>query len=347
MDIRKHHLQQAVEQRIINPQQADALWALWRQQNSHVPQFGFTHVLYYLGGLLAIGAMSLFMNLGWEAFGGTAIVVLCLLYGMAGITLTEYFRKRSLHIPAGICATFVVVLVPLAVYGLQQALGFWPDDTMVYRDYHHWIDWRWLMMELATLAAAAVMLWRYRYPFLVMPVAVTLWYMSMDIADWIFYGHNGVFDWTLKQQVSALFGAVMILLAFWVDFRNQSGRDYPFWLYLFGVITFWGGLSFMESDSEWNKFIYFLLNMGMVFTGVLIRRRVFAVFGALGMFGYCWHLADKIFKDSWLFPISLTLIGLLIVCIGVWWQKNEAVYTQKLQNKMPQAVRRFLQRKFQ
>lgn len=346
MNISRHHLERAVARKIIDMQQADALWSLWQEQNRDTPQFSFTHVLYYIGGLLAIGAMSLFMTLGWETFGGTAIVVLCLIYGAAGLLLTEYFRKRNLFVPAGICAVFVVALVPLAVYGVQQALGFWPDSQKVYRDYHRWIDWRWLMMELATLAAAAVMLRRYRYPFLVMPVAVTLWYLSMDVADWIAYGHGGSSDWTLRQQVSVVFGAAMVLLALWVDFRNRSGRDYPFWLYLFGVMTFWGGLSLMDSDSEWSKFAYFLLNTAMVFTGVLIRRRVFAVFGVLGMFGYAWHLADKIFKDSWLFPISLTLVGLAVVYFGVWWQKNDRIMTQKLHNKMPVAVRDFLQRKF-
>ena len=100
MDIRKHHLQQAVERQIISEQQSDALWQLWQSQQSAVPQFSFNHVLYYLGGLLAIGAMTLFMTLGWETFGGSAIVALCLLYGLPGVALTEYFHNRGLAIPA-------------------------------------------------------------------------------------------------------------------------------------------------------------------------------------------------------------------------------------------------------
>lgn len=346
MDIRPHHLRQAVAERIINQSQADALWQLWQTQQDEVPQFRFNHVLYYFGGLLAIGAMSLFMTLGWETFGGSAIVLLCLLYGAAGLALTEYFRKRQLAIPAGICAAFVVVLVPLAVYGIQEMLGLWSGDR-VYRDYHRWVDWRWLLMELATLAAGALMFWRYRYPFLLMPVAVTLWYMSMDVAHWIAFGLDGYDDWTLRKQVSVLFGILMIALALWVDFRNQSVRDHPFWLYLFGVLAFWGGLSLMESDSEWRKFAYCMVNVGMVLAGVLIRRRVFLVFGALGIFGYCWHLADRVFQDSWLFPLALTLMGLLMIGLGVWWQKHEARLTIRLQNRMPATVRRFLQQKFQ
>ena len=340
MDIRKHHLQQAVEQQIISEQQSDALWQLWQSQQSTVPQFSLNHVLYYLGGLLAIGAMTLFMTLGWETFGGSAIVALCLLYGVPGVVLTEYFHKRGLAIPAGICAVFVVVLVPLAVYGVQLEMGLWPG-----RDYA-WGDGRWLAMELATLAAGGLMLWRYRYPFLLMPIAVMLWGMSMDAANWLIYGQDSYNTWLFSEQVSMWFGLVMILLALWIDFRNRSERDYPFWLYLFGVIAFWGGLTMMDANSEWGKLRYCLINLMMLLTGVLIRRRAFVVFAAFGIFGYCYHLANRVFKGSWLLPISLTLAGLAIVLLGIWWQRNEAVFTEKLQSKMPPTVRRFLQRKF-
>ena len=112
MNLHKRHLQQAVEQQIINAQQAEQLWQFWQQQGNHTPQFRFTHVLYYLGGMLAIGALSLFMTLGWESFGGAAIVVLCVLYGVAAYGLVEFFQKRQLVIPAGIGDTFMMVLVP-------------------------------------------------------------------------------------------------------------------------------------------------------------------------------------------------------------------------------------------
>lgn len=50
----------------------------------------------------------------------------------------------------------MVVLVPLAVYGVQQEMGLWLRDQL-YRDYR-WGDGRWLTMELALLAAGAAML---------------------------------------------------------------------------------------------------------------------------------------------------------------------------------------------
>ena len=341
----RQQLQEGVAQGIISREQAEALWTLWQDQQHGVPRFDFTHILYYLGGLLAIGAMTLFMNLGWERFGGWGIVASCLLYAVAGLWLLRYFTAKNLPIPAGICAVFVVALTPLAVYGLQQGLGVWPPpDDFRYRDYHRWIEWHWLYMELATLAVAAVMFYRHRYPFLLLPVAFTLWYLSMDATTWL---ADGDFDWRLRRIVSVLFGMGMLALGLWVDIRSRrSGRDYAFWLYVFGALTFWGGLTAMDSNSELTKFIYCLINLGLIGAGALLVRRVLVVFGAIGLVLYVEHLADKFFKDSWLFPISLTLVGLGIVLLGIWWQRNEVVFTEKLQSKMPPAIRRILQRKF-
>ena len=43
------------------------------------PRFSFTHVLYYFGGMLAIGAMSCSMTLGWQRFGDWGVFFIALL----------------------------------------------------------------------------------------------------------------------------------------------------------------------------------------------------------------------------------------------------------------------------
>ena len=339
MKITRKHLDAAVEQGILDRAQADALFAFLGSRPDVSPGFDFTQVLYYLGGLIAIGAMTLFMNLGWESFGGWGILAISLVYAVAGLRLGEWFQARGHAIPAGICVTFVVALTPLAIYGLQQGLGVWPADS-VYRDYHRYIRWHWLFMELGTLAVGVVMAWRYRYPFLVMPVAVTLWYLSMDLAAMI---AGGPPDLALRALVSMYFGLGMVLLAFWVDLRARAGADYAFWLYLFGVLAFWGGMTAQHSDSEWSKFAYFCINLLMIGVGVVLVRRVFLVFGALGVSIYLGHLAANVFRDSWLFPIALTAIGLLIVYLGVWWQRHEQAVTGRVQGLLPGPLRELLE----
>ena len=63
------------------------------------------HVLYYLGGMIAIGAMSLFMTLGWNSLGGWGGFVTAIFYGALALALTHGSSRQAPRIPAGIMAT--------------------------------------------------------------------------------------------------------------------------------------------------------------------------------------------------------------------------------------------------
>jgi hypothetical protein len=324
VNITRDGLQDAVKEGILSNEQAEALYQHLESLPGAGPAFSFTNILYYFGGLTAIGAMTLFMNLGWEQFGGWGILFIAILYAGIGLLLTERFRRGGHHIPAGICATFAIAMTPLAIYGLQQGMGWWPDET-TYRDYHRYIKWHWIYLELGTLAVGAALAWRYRYPFMIMPVAVTLWYTSMDVTAMLTHGEA---DYIFKAFVTLWFGLLMTLTAFWVDI---------------GVMTFWCGLSLQQSDSELSKFVYFCINLGLIFAGAVLVRRVFVVFGALGCAGYMQHLASYIFQDSWLFPVALTAIGLGIVYLGLVWQRNEKTITRRMRTVLPVVLRELLE----
>lgn len=341
MHVTRSSLHEAVETGLLDAGQAEKLWQFWVERGQDRPSFRFTHILYYLGGLIAIGAMTLFMTLGWERFGGWGLCAIALGYAAIALALTHHFLyARRLSVPAGITATLAVSLTPLAVYGFQVAMGWWADGH-VYRDYHVYIDWRWIFMELGTLASGAVLLWGYRLPFMVMPVAATLWYMSMDLTPFLF----GVEDqsWELRKLVSLWSGVGIMLLGFWIDVRSRRIKDYAFWLYFFGVVAFWGGLSLMRSDSEWNKFFYLCINLGLILIGATLGRRVFVVFGALGAAGYVGHLAYDVFRDSMAFPFVLTFIGLGVIALGVVWQRHEAGVGARLRGLLPAPLRELLE----
>ncbi|MBF0460826.1 MAG: DUF2157 domain-containing protein [Magnetococcales bacterium] len=333
MDIQKAALDQAVAQHILTAETSEQLWLFLENRHRDQPSFQGTHILYYLGGLIAIAALSLFITVGWATFGGWGLFGIALSLGVGTVSLAHWFLDRQkLAIPAGIMLALTVVLVPLAIYGLQTGLGFW-GDGLQYRDYHTHIDWRWLLMELGTLAAGALLLWQFRLPFAVMPVAVTLWYISLDLTPFL-TGH-GVWEGNTAQIVSLCFGLGTLLLALWVDWRNRSDRDFAFWLYIFGVMTFWGGLSLLNSTNELNQLLYCCLNVGLVWLGGILQRRVFAVFGGLGLAGYLFHLSYRVFANSILFPFVLAGVGLGMVYLGSLWQKNEARLATHHQRLLP------------
>jgi hypothetical protein len=345
--IRRTELDGAVSAGILSAQQADRLAAFLAERAAAAPavtgpRFTFVHVLYYLGGMIAIGAMSIFMTLGWNALGGWGGFFISVCYAVLALALTHWFiDAKHLEVPAGITATLAVVMVPLAIFFVQMALGYWGENKP-YRDYHVFIDWRWLMMEFGTLAIGAILLWRYRFPFMLMPIAVTLWYMSMDLVPYLL-GADTVYDWEIRKFISLWFGLAMVLVAFWVDLRSRFSRDYAFWLYLFGVLTFWGGLSLMKSGSEWGKLGYCGINVTMILLGAVLGRRVFAVFGGLGVAGYLGYLSYRVFKDSMIFPLVLSLVGLAIIGLGVLWQRREAPWSERLRGFLPGPLRELIE----
>ena len=81
--LERHHLDEAAQAGLISGAQASALWSFLCEHASALvaghATFSLSNVLHYLGGMLAIGAMSIFATLGWEQFGGAGVFFIALL----------------------------------------------------------------------------------------------------------------------------------------------------------------------------------------------------------------------------------------------------------------------------
>ncbi|TMA19941.1 MAG: DUF2157 domain-containing protein [Deltaproteobacteria bacterium] len=322
MQIEREDLDEAVRQRIVDPQQAAELWTFLgeRERGPSHGRFNGINVAYYLGALIVVAAMGWLMNLGWESFGGAGIFIISALYAVcfvfAGRTL---YATSETRIPGGLLYTVAVCMTPLVVYGLERWTGVWMDaDPGNYRGFFPWIKGGWFAMEAATVLAGLFALRKVKFPFLVAPIAFVLWFMSMDVLPALF--HASPWNGDLMRQVSIVFGLAMLFIAFQVDHRTEE--DYAFWLYLFGMTAFWGAITSMDSHSELARFGYCALNAGFIVASVLLRRRVLLVFGSIGVNLYLGHLAFVVFEHSKLFPFVLTLLGLSIIASAVGYQRN-------------------------
>jgi hypothetical protein len=77
---------------------------------------------------------------------------------------------------------------------------------------------------------------------------------------------------------------------------------------------------------------------------VLLRRRIFLVYGAIGVNLYLVGLAHDLFKDSMLFPFALTLLGLSVIALTVKYQRNRRAIDVRLQSLVPEWLRELLPR---
>ena len=83
MELNRGLLKDATEQGLISESQSEQLWDFLEARSQNIPHFRASHILYYFGGLIAIGAMSLFMTLGWEQFGGWGLFFIALAYSLS------------------------------------------------------------------------------------------------------------------------------------------------------------------------------------------------------------------------------------------------------------------------
>ena len=84
------------------------------------------------------------------------------------------------------------------------------------------------------------------------------------------------------------------------------------------------------------------INLGLILLSVVLKRRVFVVFGAIGVFAYTAHLADELFAESALFPFVLSAAGLAIIALGLVYAKNRPRLERAAQKLLPETARRFL-----
>jgi hypothetical protein len=198
--------------------------------------------------------------------------------------------------------------------------GIWPiRNPGTYHDYYVWINGSWIVMELATVLAAFAALRKIKFSFLVMPAAIAFWFLSMDLAEIVISGHQLTGE--IRSWVSVVVGLLILAIGYGVD-KISEKIDFAFWIYLAGLLSFWGGLTSLPSQNEFGKFIYCLINLGLIAASLRLQRKSFAVFGAFGLFIYLGHLAWDIFKDSALFPVVLAFIGVMMIVGTVQYQKN-------------------------
>jgi len=288
--------------------------------------FNLVTVAYYFGAMLMITACAWFLGDKWDDLGSPGILSTVVLYMLIAAGLGWWLRKKGYTVGGALLITVAVCLVPLLTYSIEDILGLWPSGHPgAYERYYPWINGSWIVMELATIAAAAIALRFVRFGFLTAPIAFSFWFLSMDLAALI--SRNADLGWENRQWISVFVGLVTLLVGYALDRTlhkpgEPRSEDFAFWCYLFGMLAFWGGLTSMDSDSELTKAAYALLNVGFILLSVKLRRSTFLVFGALGVHLYLGHLAYRVFQDSFFFPFALALLGLSLILLTVWMQRR-------------------------
>jgi hypothetical protein len=325
MRLSRTDLTSMVEDGIIDAGQADRIWSRLshRDDAGQRPRFDLVHLLWYAGALIVMAAMGLFSVEAWSRYGGFTLAAITAFYAVACAAAGSHlWHARGLRTPGGLLITVAVVMVPVTIGAIQDALGWWTSGSAPYRHFLPWVRSSWLPMALGTILAASVALRFFRFPFLTIPLVAALWLLSIELAPWLL---GEIWTGWRHQTILSLAVGLLILAAAWrIDIRSDG--DFAFWLHLAGLLAAWGGLSLLESDSELGHGLYCLVNVLLLFLSIFLMRRAYAVFGALGLGFYLVDLASRVFKGSLLFPVALSLVGIAVIALGLlYFRKRQAI----------------------
>ena len=293
----------------LNAEQVERISDSLIAASNHGDRTGGTRLM-YLGGVIALTAVSVLVGEGWRSGGpllgafGASIVMIAL-FGVA-----ELLHRREWKVPAGLAATVAIGLVPLVVFAFTQALGHKSRTGFgEYHDFYPWISSQWTLMEIATIAITGIALYRFRLPLLLLPAMVCSWFLSMDAASLIFGG-----DVTNNERLSLFVVVAVAMLGGGFALDHRGHRGHATWLHLGGLLTI-GSVACLAGSFTWWALA--ALGLAGLSVGVATGRNMYFVFGGIWAYSVASRLAFDTFGGNIAFPLTLLAGGAISVAAGM------------------------------
>src|SRR5690606_23097254 len=124
-----------------------------------------------------------------------------------------------------------------------------------------------------------------------------------------------------------------LALSWLADIRGRT--DFAFWGHLAGLLAFWVALGILALDDQVAPAAFAAVSAGLVALSAFLMRRLYAVFGGLGLAAYLGYLAGEVFAGSLLFPVALALIGLAVIGAGLLFFRARKAMAAWLARALP------------
>lgn len=338
MEIRRTDLERAADAGILTHEQAEALWSsLAHSPAATRPVHPWTRedslLLGAAGAITALSTWALVVT--WERFGGAGAVFVSVAWGLFLLRASRWGAGRGLEGAAGVLLGLAVAALPIAVHGTQHWLGLDGGSDAPVSDLASWAMSHGFLPAVAGVAAAVAAIWIRPAPFLSAVLVAALWFLLMDGAA-VLFGPSPA--WSDRAALSSLLGVLVLGAGLGAD--GIRHRDHAFWLYLAGLVAFWGGITTYHFASGLSLAFGGLVNAGLVFLALALRRRVFAVFGGIGLAGVLGQAAESLVDP--LVPFVLVAIVLAVAAGTAGYSRIERPLARAIRRHLPPFARRIL-----
>jgi hypothetical protein len=339
MEIGREDLDAAVRSGVLSAEQADALWRRLaaRERAPPPPRESALarDVIVVAVGLVCVPPAAWLLLDVWQRWGGAGGFAVSVALGCAFLAAARLVGRRSGSGATSVLVLAGVALVPVAVHAAQHWAGA-DLATAPPADLGDWLHDPDVPVLAATAIAGGVALRAFALPPLTLVLPVVAWFAAMSVAPAIF---GADVSWSQRALLSALVGLLVLAAGFAVDRRTR--RDHAFWLYLAGLVAFWGGLATYHAETGLSLALFVFLDVCLVLVAVVVRRRLFAVFGAVGLGGAAGHLAvDLLVPAAVAAALAAVAIGLTVASLA--YDRVEGRLRRAVVGHLPAALRRVL-----
>ena len=286
-------------------------------------------VLVGLGVLLVIGAHAWWSTKGYESMGIGIVLALTLLWQVGFLAAAEWAKRAGYGLIESGFAAIVAFYTPLTIYSIERLLGANFDED-AFADFYPWISGGWVFMEIGAIVVAAALMYRYRRPFLTLPLTLFTGFLLMDATARIL--GEGIDDEGTITKVVLAGGVALGLAAAGLDYRGW--RRFAFWPHITSIwLVAWGLPLCTDGNTRW----LFAVAVIDLLVGVWLARTVYLAAGAI----IGW-IALSISAHGAAFPFILVLGGLAFIAAAIWLAKADSPLRRWLADRTLPAPQRDL-----
>jgi hypothetical protein len=276
------------------------------------PVWTTSSFLLYAGGLTVLGAAIAALSYlsgpyGSAAFAGWSLLVLVVLYGIAGA-----FDRQDRWLAAGVFAFASVVAWAVFVGALWSWFG-WLSGATSFGSF----SFSRLVLELLVLAAALGDMRRFKFPFIASIAVFVGWFFVVDLL-------SGGGNWT----------AVLTLLVGIVYLMAGAASDGPagFWLHFAAGLLIGGSFLYWWHSTNFDWALISVAALFYVAVAYGSKRSSWAVFATLGLLAAGSHFASawshkttvslggfsvSSSVQGWVPALVFAFVGFLLVFLGL------------------------------
>jgi hypothetical protein len=277
------------------------------------PRWTSASYLLYLGAFTVLAASVaayayLSSRYGDGAFVGWTLLMLALLLALAAL-----LRRGGPWIAGGLFASLSVSAFGTFVAALFTWWG-WDGESgngSPFRGWH-WVAW---FLILVVLAASFAALRAYRFPLLVLTIALLVWFLVTDIV-------SGGGSWS--AVVTLFIGIAYFFVAFVLN------RVYGFWVHVVSGLLVGGALLYWWHSSTADWWLVAIASLVFIAIGVGVARSSWAVIGSLGLLAAAVHFsidwasggAFGLPTKGWVPIVVGAVLGFVFVVLGLWGSRR-------------------------